>query len=60
MRTAEYDGFGRSVSRYVDRKRVVSDEDMGPLVATDMNRAAFNAPLRPFYRRYRPDYELAA
>jgi NADH-quinone oxidoreductase subunit G len=31
-------GYGRSVSRYVDRKRVVSDEDMGPLVATDMTR----------------------
>jgi len=31
-------GYGRSVSRYSDRKRVVSDEDMGPLVATDMTR----------------------
>jgi NADH-quinone oxidoreductase subunit G len=31
-------GYGRSVSRYVDRKRVVPDEDMGPLVATDMTR----------------------
>jgi NADH-quinone oxidoreductase subunit G len=31
-------GYGRSVSRYVDRKRVVSDENMGPLVATDMTR----------------------
>lgn len=31
-------GYGRSVSRYVDRKRVVSDEDLGPLVATDMTR----------------------
>ncbi len=31
-------GYGRSISRYVDRKRVVSDEDMGPLVATDMTR----------------------
>jgi NADH-quinone oxidoreductase subunit G len=31
-------GYGRSVSRYVDRKRVVADEDMGPLVATDMTR----------------------
>ncbi|MEO7251517.1 MAG: molybdopterin-dependent oxidoreductase, partial [Arenimonas sp.] len=28
----------RSVSRYVDRKRVIADEDMGPLVATDMTR----------------------
>jgi NADH-quinone oxidoreductase subunit G len=31
-------GYGRSVSRYVDRKRVVPDEDLGPLVATDMTR----------------------
>ena len=31
-------GYGRSVSRYDDRKRVVADEDLGPLVATDMTR----------------------
>ncbi|MFA6986910.1 MAG: NADH-quinone oxidoreductase subunit NuoG, partial [Arenimonas sp.] len=31
-------GYGRSVSRYVDRKRVVADEDFGPLVASDMTR----------------------
>ena len=31
-------GYGRSVSRYVERKRVIADEDMGPLVATDMTR----------------------
>ncbi|MBW8369266.1 MAG: NADH-quinone oxidoreductase subunit NuoG, partial [Arenimonas sp.] len=31
-------GYGRSVSRYVDRKRVVVDEDLGSLVATDMTR----------------------
>ncbi len=31
-------GYGRSVSRYVDRKRVIADEDLGPLVATDMTR----------------------
>ena len=31
-------GYGRSVSRYVDSKRVLVDEDMGPLVATDMTR----------------------
>ena len=31
-------GYGRSVSRYVDRKRVVADEDLGSLVATDMTR----------------------
>ncbi|MFZ5638965.1 MAG: NADH-quinone oxidoreductase subunit NuoG [Pseudomonadota bacterium] len=31
-------GYGRSVSRYVERKRTVADEDMGPLVATEMTR----------------------
>ena len=31
-------GYGRSVSRYVERKRVVPDEDIGPLVATEMTR----------------------
>ncbi len=31
-------GYGRSVSRFVERKRVVADEDLGPLVATEMTR----------------------
>ncbi len=31
-------GYGRSVSRFVERKRVVPDEDLGSLVATDMTR----------------------
>lgn len=31
-------GYGRSVSRYNERKRVVADEDMGPLVSTEMTR----------------------
>ncbi|HBK56146.1 MAG TPA: NADH-quinone oxidoreductase subunit G [Xanthomonadales bacterium] len=31
-------GYGRSVSRYQERKRVVADEDLGPLVATEMTR----------------------
>ncbi len=31
-------GYGRSVSRYVERKRVVADEDLGPLVSTEMTR----------------------
>ncbi len=31
-------GYGRSVSRFNERKRVVADEDMGPLVATEMTR----------------------
>lgn len=31
-------GYGRDVSRYNDRKRVVKDKDLGPLVSTDMTR----------------------
>ncbi|MGI9235139.1 MAG: NADH-quinone oxidoreductase subunit NuoG [Woeseiaceae bacterium] len=31
-------GYGRDVSRYNDRKRVVQDKDIGPLVSTDMTR----------------------
>jgi len=31
-------GYGRSVSRFTERKRVVADEDIGPLVATEMTR----------------------
>ncbi len=31
-------GYGRDVSRYTDRKRVVADKNIGPLVSTDMTR----------------------
>src|SRR5690625_1932646 len=31
-------GYGRSVSRFTERKRIVDDEDMGPLSATEMTR----------------------
>jgi NADH-quinone oxidoreductase subunit G len=31
-------GFGRDVSRYNEGKRSVSDENLGPLIATDMTR----------------------
>lgn len=31
-------GYGRSVSRFVERKRAVADEDLGPLIATEMTR----------------------
>lgn len=31
-------GYGRSVSRFSERKRVVADEDLGSLVATEMTR----------------------
>src|SRR3954452_4903560 len=31
-------GFGRDISRYTERKRVFKDENLGPLVSTDMTR----------------------
>ena len=31
-------GYGRDISRYQERKRVVKDKDLGPLVSTDMTR----------------------
>ncbi|HUA23726.1 MAG TPA: NADH-quinone oxidoreductase subunit NuoG [Steroidobacteraceae bacterium] len=31
-------GFGRDISRFVERKRSVQDENLGPLIATDMTR----------------------
>jgi NADH-quinone oxidoreductase subunit G len=31
-------GFGRGISRFTERKRVVRDENLGPLVSTDMTR----------------------
>jgi len=31
-------GYGRSVSRFTERKRTVADENLGPLIATEMTR----------------------
>ena len=31
-------GFGRDIARYSERKRVVQDQNIGPLVSTDMTR----------------------
>jgi NADH-quinone oxidoreductase subunit G len=31
-------GFGRDISRFQERKRSVADENLGPLIATDMTR----------------------
>ena len=31
-------GYGRDLSRFNERKRVVKDQDLGPLIATDMTR----------------------
>ena len=30
--------YGRGISRFAERKRVVEDKDLGPLIATDMTR----------------------
>jgi NADH-quinone oxidoreductase subunit G len=34
-------GFGRDASRYTERKRVIKDHDIGPLISTDMTRCIF-------------------
>ncbi|MFQ5634131.1 MAG: NADH-quinone oxidoreductase subunit NuoG [Gammaproteobacteria bacterium] len=31
-------GYGRGISRYTERKRVLQDKDIGPLTSTDMTR----------------------
>jgi NADH-quinone oxidoreductase subunit G len=31
-------GYGRDISRYTERKRVVKDKNIGPLISTDMTR----------------------
>jgi len=31
-------GYGKDASRYTERKRVVGDKDIGPLISTDMTR----------------------
>jgi len=31
-------GYGRSISRFTERKRVVADKNLGPLISTDMTR----------------------
>jgi NADH-quinone oxidoreductase subunit G len=51
-------GYGRSVSRFVERKRVVADEDMGPLVATDMTRCIHCTRCIRFTAEIAGTYEL--
>jgi NADH-quinone oxidoreductase subunit G len=31
-------GYGRGISRFTEQKRVVQDQDLGPLISTDMTR----------------------
>jgi NADH-quinone oxidoreductase subunit G len=51
-------GYGRSVSRFVEKKRVVADEDVGPLVATDMTRCIHCTRCVRFVAEIAGTYEL--
>ncbi len=51
-------GYGRSVSRFSERKRVVADEDMGPLVASDMTRCIHCTRCIRFTAEIAGTYEL--
>ncbi len=51
-------GYGRSVSRFAERKRVVADEDLGPLVATDMTRCIHCTRCVRFVSEIAGTYEL--
>jgi NADH-quinone oxidoreductase subunit G len=51
-------GYGRSVSRFTERKRVVPDEDIGPLVATDMTRCIHCTRCVRFVAEIAGTYEL--
>ena len=51
-------GYGRSVSRFVERKRSVPDEDIGPLVATEMTRCIHCTRCVRFTAEVAGTYEL--
>ncbi|MDN5848278.1 MAG: NADH-quinone oxidoreductase subunit NuoG [Nitrococcus sp.] len=51
-------GFGRSLSRFTERKRVVKDEDLGPLIATDMTRCIHCTRCVRFLDEIAGQYEL--
>ncbi len=51
-------GYGRSVSRFNERKRVVADEDLGPLVATEMTRCIHCTRCVRFTAEIAGTYEL--
>jgi len=51
-------GYGQSVSRFVEAKRVVADEDIGPLVATDMTRCIHCTRCVRFVAEIAGTYEL--
>jgi NADH-quinone oxidoreductase subunit G len=51
-------GYGRSVSRFTERKRVVPDENVGPLIATDMTRCIHCTRCVRFVAEIAGTYEL--
>ncbi len=51
-------GYGRSVSRFIERKRVLADEDIGPLIATDMTRCILCTRCVRFVSEIAGTYEL--
>ncbi len=51
-------GYGRSVSRFEERKRVVPDENLGPLIATDMTRCIHCTRCVRFVSEITGTYEL--
>ncbi len=53
-------GYGRSVSRFQERKRVVPDEDIGPLVATEMTRCIHCTRCVRFTAEVAGTYELGS
>jgi NADH-quinone oxidoreductase subunit G len=51
-------GYGRSVSRYTERKRTIADENIGPLVATEMTRCIHCTRCVRFTSEIAGTYEL--
>ncbi|HLI17395.1 MAG TPA: NADH-quinone oxidoreductase subunit NuoG [Rhodanobacteraceae bacterium] len=51
-------GYGRSVTRFTERKRTVSDENIGPLVATEMTRCIHCTRCVRFVGEIAGTYEL--
>jgi len=53
-------GYGRSVSRFTERKRTISDENIGPLVATEMTRCIHCTRCVRFTSEIAGTFELGA
>jgi NADH-quinone oxidoreductase subunit G len=53
-------GYGRSVSRFTERKRTIADENIGPLVATEMTRCIHCTRCVRFTSEIAGTFELGA